>query len=318
MKLKNIVEQNNINTTKYRRTKTNLVLANAVYNAILMGGGKLKLPLKNNDISIIDIFDAIKSQNCIKVANYKPDKQNKHLDAISLGPSYLEQQISRAIDRAVEEGAIPHSYVSYLRSEIGLDKEQTTRKDITQREILKRQSALGQKLHESKEIQDLPDAKITIELPQSRQSEHFSCGATVIQMIAAYYGKNIRESDLIDQLEIKNSGIKLSRIGEVAQNIGLKSHKDKLSYQEILKTLEDEIPIVVAIQKPNADQYHFMIAVGYYDNGIIFRDPARFTYGYLPQQEFEKRCYKSNDKFLILAIASDKKQYFSPQKVEKS
>jgi len=325
MKLKTLLEECNAPTCFYTRNKTNIMLADTVKNAILLGSGRLKEPLRQNNISILKIFDAIKSQECIKVINYKPDDYNKHLKTISLGPSYLEQQISRAIDKAVKQKSIPKIYVPYLRAEIGLDKEedrQATPKMTPKMKqmIIKQQMAQKRQLKEEieKQIQDLPDVHVSIDIPPSRQAEHFSCGATVIQMVAVYYGHNVRESDLIEKLGVTSkSGVKLSKIQEVAKEIGLKTNKSKLSYENILQSLENKIPLVVAILREGKDYHHFVLAIGYYSDGIIFRDPAKFTYSYLPKEEFEQKAFGSDGKFLTLALYSDEKPQYSPNEIEK-
>lgn len=314
MKMKTILEKCNEPQCLYTRNKTNVLLANTVRDAILSGTGRLKEPLERGNISILKIFDAIKSQECIKIINYKPDENNKHLKTISVGPSYLEQQISKAIDKAVEQRMIPNAYVSYLRAEIGLDKE--TKKPKKLKKTIKQRRQLRESIET--QIQDLPDVHIPIDLPPSRQSEHFSCGATVIQMVSAYYGHDIRESDLIEQLGISsNSGVKLSKIESVAKTVGLKTHKEKLSYEEIIGTLKSKIPLVVAILREEKNYHHFVLAVGYYADGIIFRDPAKFIYGYLPKEEFKQKAFGSDNKYLTLALYSDKEPEYSSDEIEK-
>jgi len=246
MKIKTLLEACNEPQCLYKRTKTNLLLADIVKSVIISGSGRLSKPLKKGHISILKIFDAIKSQECIKVANYEPDRGNKHLKSISLGPSYLEQQISKAIDKAKEQKSIPPAFVPYIRSEIGLDKEKKKKPQLTNKmkeKLLKRQLR-----EDIEQIQDLPEIHIPIDLPPLRQSENFSCGATVVQMIAAYYGKNIRESDLIDKLGItSNSGVKMSKIQSTAKDLGFISEKEKITYDKILEYIENKIPLVLAI-----------------------------------------------------------------------
>ena len=324
MKLNTISETCNEPHCFFGRNRTNVMLADTIRNAILMGSGRLKEPLKRNDLSILKLLDAIKSQECVKIINYKPDQYNKHLKTISLGPSYLEQQISRAIDKAVEQNAIPQAYVPYIRAEIGLDKEPQKRPEMTPKMrqlILKKQAAQKQQLSEEVEvkIQDLPDIHVLIDLPPSRQSEHFSCGATVIQMVSAYYGRNVRESDLIEKLGVtSNSGVKLSKIQEVADEMGLNTNKTKMSYDEIIQSVNNKIPLVIAVLRDGKDYHHFVLAVGYYADGIIFRDPAKFTYSYLPRSEFEQKAFGSNGKFLTLALSSNQEPEYSSDEIEKT
>jgi len=309
MKINPIFEACNAPQCLFPRSKTNLTLATLIKNAILAGEGKLKNPLKNGELTILNIFDAIRSQECVKIRNYHPDQYTRHLKAISLGPSYLEQQISRAIDKAVKQGIIPQAYVSYTRSQIGLDK------------LAKKKPKQAQQIKEEAEhqIQDLPHVRVCVSLPQVRQSKHFSCGAAVIQMVAAYYGNNIREDDLIKKLKIGNSsGVKLSKIEDIAKEIGLQTDRSNKSYDEIIKTVDQKIPMVVAILKEGKDYHHFVLVVGYYDGGVVFRDPSKFVYGYLPEDEFKRRCFGTDGTYLTLSITSNQEPEYSPTEVEKS
>jgi len=308
MNIKTITEECNEPQCLYKRNKTNLLLANIVKSAIISGTGRLSEPLKNNNISIIKIFDCIKSQECIKVINYEPDEANRHLKTISLGPSYLEQQISKAIDKAVEHRMIPKVYVSYLRSEIGLEKEQ------------RKPPKTKQKIKPIKEqkVQDLPNTHILIDLPPLRQSEGFSCGATAIQMVAAYYGCDIRESDLIEKLGItKDSGVKMSKIQEVADELGFITKRKKISYDQIIEAIESKIPMMVAVLRESKNYHHFVMVVGYYNDGLIFRDPAKFTYSHLSKEEFEEKAFGSEDEYLVLAMFMQEEPEYSDDEVEK-
>ena len=39
-----------------------------------------------------------------------------------------------------------------------------------------------------------------LDFPQVRQSNEYSCGAAVVRAVLAYYGKDIKEEDLMDKL----------------------------------------------------------------------------------------------------------------------
>lgn len=314
--MKTLLETCNEPECLFKRTKTNLLLADIIKSSIMSGSGRLSDPLKNGHISILKILDAIKSQECIKVANYKPDRGNKHLKSISLGPSYLEQQISKAIDKASKHKLIPSSIVPYIRFEIGLDREKKTKPQITnqmKQKLLKRQLK-----EEIEKIQDLPDVHVPIELPPLRQSENFSCGATVIQMVSSYYGKNIRESDLIDKLGIgPDSGVKMSKIQSTAKDMGFLSKKSKITYEQIIDHIDNKIPLVLAILRPEKNYHHFVLAVGYYDGGLVFRDPAKMNHSYISKEEFENRAFGSDNRYLTLSIYLEEEPQYSPNRIEK-
>ena len=84
------------------------------------GDSRLAKPLMKNEIKIMDVVDGVKKQGCIRVGNYTPDSSNEHLRHISLGPSYLEQQLSRAINRAVKKKLIPAQWAEIVNQSIGL------------------------------------------------------------------------------------------------------------------------------------------------------------------------------------------------------
>ena len=299
MKLNNIVNKNK--QIFYHRNKINLILANIIKETIIEGNSKLKEPLQKGDLSIITIFDAIKSQRCIRIFNYKPDEHNKHLSHVSLGPSYLEQQVNSAINKATEDNKLSQSYATYLRAEIGLN------------------TPTPKQLKEEK-LKDLDDAKIMIDIPSSRQSQKTSCGATVVQMINAYYGCNIKEYDLIKELETdKNSGARLSDIKKVLKEFGLKPRIKYLDYDKIISTIKHKIPLILTVDIDDGGKkaHHFVIAVGFYNNGIICRDPSKFVYGYLSIDELKDRCLQKDDKYVTLVVKSKDKPKYSKDKIEK-
>lgn len=281
----------------YKRNKPNIAIANIMGKMLKSGSGRLSKPLKNKEISILNIFDAIKSQSCIRVKNYEPDKANKHLEMISLGPSYLEQQISITIDKAIENHLLPKSYDNYIRKEIGLNPKETIKEDI--------------------DIKNLKNSKILIEIPKLRQSEEYSCGATVIQMILSYYGLDIKESKLIDELDVKHgSGVKLSKIQNLMDKFGFKTDKKLINFNQLKSLINRKIPQIIAIEKIKG-KHHFVIPVGYYDDGIIFADPSKYTNSYLTNDEFSKKIFKSIDEILTLQIFTSKKPEYDPDIIEK-
>ena len=98
-----------------------------INKAIINGRNRLQEPLKKNEIDIVNVIEAIKKQECIKVRNYNPDPKNKHLEFISLGPSYLESQVSRAIEELIDNKLISSQAVEGLRASLGLSKRKPKR-----------------------------------------------------------------------------------------------------------------------------------------------------------------------------------------------
>lgn len=125
---------------RFDPTPYNMKLIEMIRGSIILGTGRLKEPLYKNEIKIIDVINAVVNQSCIRVKNYEPDKKNKHLRDISLGPSYLESQLSRAIDELTKQyidgkGGMDQQQANYLRGIIGLSER---RKEKPQQQQLQR------------------------------------------------------------------------------------------------------------------------------------------------------------------------------------
>jgi hypothetical protein len=97
-------------------------LVQLLQKLISQGESRLAKPVKNGEVQISDIIRAVRLQKCIRVKNYQPDPKNKHLDTISLGPSYLEQMMSRTIDD-LEGKSMSAEIANYMRDQIGLQRK---------------------------------------------------------------------------------------------------------------------------------------------------------------------------------------------------
>ena len=84
------------------------------------GDSRLAKPLSKGEIAMSDLISCIKKQSCLRITNYIPDSSNEHLPRISVGPSYLEQQFSRSINKMVKKNFIPSQWVKTINKLVGL------------------------------------------------------------------------------------------------------------------------------------------------------------------------------------------------------
>lgn len=144
-----------------------------------------------------------------------------------------------------------------------------------------------------------------LDFPDTRQSYDYSCGPGAVQSVMAYYGKDFRESQLIDSLKTdKTDGTLVRDIVKFFNSQGLTTDvKEHMTKNELFKYIDNEIPVIVLIQAWGKeadfnDHYrnswndgHFAVVIGYTDKDILFSDPAIFNTGYIPEAEFMERWH---------------------------
>ena len=139
-----------------------------------------------------------------------------------------------------------------------------------------------------------------LDFPQVRQSNEYSCGAAVVRAVLAYYGKDIKEEDLMDKLSTSETyGTDPNNIISYLKKNKLKVNCISFMTIEKLKSYVDKkIPVIVLIQawaadkkeyKETLDNGHYVVVIGYTNNKIFFEDPSIYERGYLTYNEFESR-----------------------------
>lgn len=155
-----------------------------------------------------------------------------------------------------------------------------------------------------------------INLPRLPQTFDYDCGAKVLQTILAYYGIEIREDHLIKLARTNKSGTPVKGIVKAAQQYRLKCIAKPMTITEVKKFLDRKIPVILLLQawtgkkKSNWEKDwidgHYVVAIGYKQNTVIFEDPYSFKLTYLQYQELEQRWHdidKRGNKYLHQGIA---------------
>lgn len=152
----------------------------------------------------------------------------------------------------------------------------------------------------------LKENSIKIFLPLIRQKYKYTCGVAALQSILVYYHLySDYQKKLIEQLNAD------SVVGTEPENIVRFAKKQKLKVREHhdmgLSKLKTQInkkhPVICLIQAwGDPDIYikgfsgHYVVAVGYDNDNFYFVDPAlEGIMGFLPNEEFERRWYFSDD-----------------------
>lgn len=144
-----------------------------------------------------------------------------------------------------------------------------------------------------------------LDFPSTRQSFDYSCGPGAVQSVMAYYGKDFRESQLIELLKTdKDDGTYVKDIVKFLTSQGfLTNVKQHMTKNELCSYIDKDIPVIAMIQAwGNETAFnnhyrnhwvdgHFVVVIGYTEKDIICSDPALFKAGYIPIDEFMERWH---------------------------
>lgn len=156
------------------------------------------------------------------------------------------------------------------------------------------------------------DLETLIDLPETRQAREWSCGAAATQAVFGYYGLDLPEQDLVEDLKTTAKwGTELKDIVRVAKDNGFKVDAKQMNEEELKSYLDRKIPVIIEVQawsdkkdpdygKINSDP-HLVVAVGFSNKHFVFRDPWKFEKTYLTYDELDNRwhCWDRTKKKLL-------------------
>jgi ABC-type bacteriocin/lantibiotic exporter with double-glycine peptidase domain len=145
---------------------------------------------------------------------------------------------------------------------------------------------------------------VIIDLPTGRQTFDFDCGAKALQIVMAYYGVDVREDELLGELQCDQHGTPLGNMIYVAQKYGFQvTAGNGVLLDTVKQYLDQKHPVIVVVQawaqrymtledwKVDYDDGHYVIVIGYDDRIIIFEDPASFRKTWMTEEEFLVRWH---------------------------
>lgn len=145
---------------------------------------------------------------------------------------------------------------------------------------------------------------MVIDLPTGRQTFDFDCGAKALQVVMAYYGIDVREDELLEELQCDKYGTPLGNMISVAEKYGFQVAASNGVFLDTVKQyLDEKHPVIVVVQawaqrymtledwKVDYDDGHYVIVIGYDDRIIIFEDPASFRKTWMTEEEFLVRWH---------------------------
>lgn len=145
-----------------------------------------------------------------------------------------------------------------------------------------------------------------LDLPDTRQSTNYSCGAASLQAVLMYWGIEYREGQLMEMLNTDpDNGTNPEDIVRVAEELGLTAElKENLTLEDLEESLENGIPVIVAgqawrdgedLEKPWSEVWesgHYMVVIGMDEENVYFEDPSLLgSRGFMPLEEFSDRWH---------------------------
>ncbi|MBU1445706.1 C39 family peptidase [Patescibacteria group bacterium] len=140
-----------------------------------------------------------------------------------------------------------------------------------------------------------------ITLPQLRQTYGYDCGAKALQAVLVYYGIEVREDNIIKTAKTTSKGTPIQGIITIAQKHGLKTESREMTIRDVKNYIKKKIPVILVLQAWTAKKKvdwekdwtdgHYVVAIGYTKDKILFEDPSSFERDYLKYDELEKRWH---------------------------
>ncbi|MDH5695313.1 MAG: cysteine peptidase family C39 domain-containing protein [Dehalococcoidia bacterium] len=143
-----------------------------------------------------------------------------------------------------------------------------------------------------------------IDLPTVRQTFDFDCGAKALEIVMAYYGVEVREDELMEELKCDSDGTPVQNMISVAEKKGFQvMAKCGVSLETVKQYVDENHPVIVLVQawaerympledwKEDNDDGHYAIVIGYHGYVIVFEDPSSIRRTWMTEEEFIARWH---------------------------
>lgn len=155
-------------------------------------------------------------------------------------------------------------------------------------------------------------------LTNTRQSTEYSCGASALQAVLSYWGKDVEEQELMQRLNTSpETGTYVGDIARVAREFGFTAEvKEDLTLADLYVALRKGMPVIVCGQawrsreqsdkSPQEDweDDHYIVVLGVDKNYVYYQDPfAKRGNAFVSHRVFEQSWHNVRG-----IISSDKKK----------
>lgn len=139
--------------------------------------------------------------------------------------------------------------------------------------------------------------------PELRQVYSYDCGANALQSILTYYGYDLREEEIMKMAGTnEEAGSSPAGLRKVAEHFSIPYKDGTFTIEDLKVHIENGYPTVMPLQAwPESTEGidwdaewgegHWVIAIGYNNEGIIFEDPASVKRTFMTYEDLEKRWH---------------------------
>jgi len=140
-------------------------------------------------------------------------------------------------------------------------------------------------------------------LTSTRQSTEYSCGASALQAVLSYWGKDVEEQELMQRLNTSpETGTYVGDIARVAREFGFNAEvKENLTLPDLHAALKKGMPVITcgqawrtredsdkSVQEDWADD-HYIVVLGMDDKYVYYQDPfAKRGNAFVSHRVFEE------------------------------
>jgi predicted double-glycine peptidase len=156
-----------------------------------------------------------------------------------------------------------------------------------------------------KTIRSATTGQALLSVPDVYQSSRYSCGASALQAVLAYWGIEVHEDTLAKSLgTTERYGTSPESILRVAKSYGLRAEmRENLSVANVAAALRMGVPVILDIQawRDDRDAHpsnwdedwedgHYVVALGLDSTNVYVEDPSLLgCRGLIPLKELESR-----------------------------
>ncbi|MFA5397690.1 MAG: C39 family peptidase [Methanogenium sp.] len=140
-----------------------------------------------------------------------------------------------------------------------------------------------------------------LEFPELRQTFAFDCGASAVQSVLAYYGYNVRESEIMKMAgTTEKDGTSIISIRKVLSKYNLTSTiTDNMTIKDLIHNVDNGYPTMIAVQAYSEtdtdysgwDEGHWVLCIGYNNEEMFFEDPSDIMRTTLSYEELNRRWH---------------------------
>ena len=124
-----------------------------------------------------------------------------------------------------------------------------------------------------------------LDVPKYKQTTDYTCGPACLRVVLAFYGREVSEKEIAQQISTTHHGTPPSKLLEGAWSYGLKGRwRKNSSINDLRRYVEEGTPVIV--NWFSHDDGHYSVVVGVDDKKVTLLDPEDGKLHSMPHEVF--------------------------------